>query len=134
MIKIYCLIEPIGNKPFYVGATKYRLKTRLYQHINDTAYGKDYLISEKYPPLPAAKRAILIQQLIKEGFKPQIQTLLEVEKCAVNHYESFFYRMFVGQGYNMLQEPRRFVYQTMKSGPTNKCLSLVAINTLNIIW
>lgn len=34
-VQVYCLINPINDSPFYVGATQSELKHRLSSHIGD---------------------------------------------------------------------------------------------------
>lgn len=96
MIKIYCLIDPRNNKPFYVGATKCRLYNRLSNHINECKT----LLPEYW-----SSKHRLINEIKESGNRPVIHLIYECPKYATDHYERFFFNMLKGQGFDLLQNP-----------------------------
>lgn len=100
--KIYCLIDPRTNNPFYVGATSVGEKKRLSIHINDdfgyckTGYGKE--------------RYRFIQEIISAGYKPLISVLTQVTFSEVDKSESFFYHKLIKEGHTLIQS-NSFHYQ-----------------------
>jgi hypothetical protein len=96
---IYCLINPIDGKPFYVGATRNDLKVRLSEHISCRLYHGGFL----------KQRMKLIRKIIKKGMKPEIKLLKTVVKN-VDYHEAFFYRKLKRQGFELLQRHDRFFY------------------------
>jgi hypothetical protein len=106
MIKIYCLVNPITNKPFYVGATKVALKTRLYAHIHEA---KTFRIN-KYSPQLSCKKHFLIKGLIESNSPPVIDLLYISPLLAIEYYETFFYKMLINQGFELFNSPSQFNY------------------------
>lgn len=108
MIKIYCLADPRNDKPFYVGATNGKLSVRLSSHIT-TAF--DYVM---HPPFMnntiSAKKHRLIFDIITNGFRPLIIELQTIDRLQANHFEEFYYRMFMGRGFEMYQVEHGFKY------------------------
>lgn len=94
MIHIYCLIDPRNKTPFYVGATKASIYVRLSNHINEC---KTYL------PHYWSKKQQRINDILLSGNRPKTKLL---HKCSIHeteHYELFFYEMFIQQGFELLQ-------------------------------
>lgn len=114
MIRIYCLVDPRNDKPFYVGATNGPLNKRLSGHIKAA---KDYRLSpwlQMYPPI-SSKKAALIMDILASNTKPSIRELIIIPKIATNDYEKFFYEMFETQGFKMLQLKSAFYYYEAKT-------------------
>lgn len=105
MYKIYCLVDPRDNKPFYVGATKRKLNLRLTGHIQDIRC---------FRPDDMSAKKILITSILKEGLRPIIRLLVETEKDYVDTYERMFYDILTKQGFNLLQSANKFNYQQQK--------------------
>lgn len=103
MINIYCLVNSVDNKPFYVGATKLKIENRLRSHVWETKS----LFS------PTNQKQLFIKKLLSEGHKPIIHLLQIVTINDVNHYEEFFYIMLKRQGFNLLQLPSAFSYKQL---------------------
>ena len=104
MIKIYCLVDPITHKPFYVGATRRSLKDRLYSHIVgrfDPSYIKSL----------SSRRNKLIREIIEAGQTPLIYCLIIVPSDICDLFEREYYNLFLSQGIELLQHKHRFTYQ-----------------------
>lgn len=76
MIKIYVLINPVNNQPFYVGSTKRELIERLNQHMGN---------SSLYPnannqKTPSGWRNIYIQAILSDNGKPEIKL---IDECGI---------------------------------------------------
>jgi hypothetical protein len=108
MIQIYCLFDPTTGHPFYVGATSYRLNIRLANHINER---------NVYSRRAWSRKMLFIDGLMCAGNRPKIRLLYLANIDTVDHYEEFFHRLFVGQGFTMLQKPHAFSYKsTLRNG------------------
>jgi hypothetical protein len=67
-VKIYALIDPRNKTPFYVGATKLSLRTRLRCHLSDAKkYNKSGDI--------CLKRVKKIKSILNKGLLPVIELL-----------------------------------------------------------
>ena len=108
MIKIYCLVDPRNNKPFYIGATRLSLSTRVSGHVH---IARQYMthMPFRHNTLSARKHSI-IYGLWKAGKRPKIIQLALIHKEAANHYEQFFYLTLRGQGYTLYQLSSAFNY------------------------
>lgn len=106
MIKVYCLVDPRNNKPFYVGATKILLKNRLSNHIHEA---RVFMVN-KYSPQYSCNKHFLIQELVAYGLRPRIDLLYISPLLAVEHYEAFFHNVLVGQGFNIHNSTSQFNY------------------------
>lgn len=131
MINIYCLINPINNKPFYVGATKGRLSYRLYCHVKESAN----------PLYNHTMKAIVINEIIDRGYKVKIDLLLSCHLTASDFYEKFFYDMLLMQGYSLVNYPSQFFYYSQRTNTRKGRYSCPKIyqkiffkNTCIIIW
>jgi hypothetical protein len=100
-INIYCLIDPRNNKPFYVGATESNIKHRLSNHISEVkTYSKDYW-SDKIK---------LIKEIMQDNKRPVVMLLCVCDISSVDHYEAFYYNLFISQGYELLQRAQGLSY------------------------
>lgn len=108
MIKIYCLVDPRNNLPFYVGATKIPLKSRLSGHIHEARVFRPNKYIQYYP-LTYYKH-ILINEIISCGIRPRIDLLYISSLIAVEHYEQFFYTMLKNQGFKLFNLESQFNY------------------------
>lgn len=95
MITIYCLVNPITNRPFYVGATKSNLSARLSAHINE---------SKAILPIYWNRKNYLINYIISLNKRPIITPLHKCALFEVDHYEQLFYNVLTQQGFKLLQE------------------------------
>lgn len=102
MINIYCLIHPDTRRPFYVGATMHSITLRLSSHIGEVNIYHMKYWNDKHR---------YIYSIIQDGNKPKIRLLKAVPLNEADHYEEFFYKMFIKQGYTLLQASRRFNYK-----------------------
>lgn len=108
MILIYCLVNPLNNQPFYVGATKSSLKTRLAGHIHDA---KSYCSSPPFfTDTISGKKHRLILHILDNSYSPLIIKLAEVDIFSVDFYESFYFQHLKKQGFALLQLPSAFQY------------------------
>lgn len=104
-VKIYCLIDPRTDKPFYVGSTKMKLNHRLNMHCASLWY---------YPGKKVvAKRHAFITKMKKAGFRPIIKLLREVDFNKVDWNERYFYNKYLKSGFKLLQSCQ-FEYQKNK--------------------
>lgn len=87
MIKIYTLSHPITNEIRYIGKTKYTLEERLAKHL--ITYERNH-------------RANWIRSLIKEGLKPVIELLEEVEESQWINCEKYWISQFKVWGFRLL--------------------------------
>lgn len=115
MVTIYCLVDPRNDKPFYVGATRSKLNTRLSHHLltarENIKYQNPYDLNSI-----ALSKAFLIQEIIRiTNKRPRIIKLLTVQSIEVNHYEKFFYQMFLAQGFILLQTSTAFGYHEART-------------------
>jgi hypothetical protein len=100
MIKVYCLINPLTGNPFYVGATKGRLSTRLSQHIGEAMGVNTYYIRSISDD---KKDLIRIAMYYQE--RPTAKLLYSSDSLFdAGYYEEFFYNLFTLQGYTLLQK------------------------------
>jgi hypothetical protein len=115
MVSIYCLVDPRNNQPFYVGATRNKLNIRLCGHLNTAKetikYNNPYNQDKT-----ALNKALLIFDIMRTaGKRPRIIKLLSVQSIEANHYEEFFYSMFLTQGFRLLQQPTAFSYHEART-------------------
>jgi len=111
MITIYCLVDPRTNSPFYIGATKVKLKNRLSAHIHEAAV---FRTNNYAMPFTAYKKHFLIQELTKLNIKPKIEWLYTCTINNVDHYEPFFYNVLISQGFELFNFPHNFNYSKYK--------------------
>lgn len=95
--KIYCLKNSQTGAPFYVGATQESLEKRLSGHLTQSRNGK-------------TEKDLYIRKL--GMFRPLISLLAEVDLKEVDKYEMFFFDKFLTEGNRMMQDSRKFNYQT----------------------
>jgi hypothetical protein len=133
MIYIYCLFDPRNGRPFYVGATCYRLNIRLANHINER---------NVYSRRVWSKKMQFIDGMMCAGVRPKVRLLYVSNIDTVDHYERFFHEMLVQQGYALLQKPHAFSYKnTIRNGryvskykQLRKYHGIYFKNMLIIIW
>lgn len=101
-VQIYALVNPVKQEPFYVGATISPLKTRLSQHLSRMQYT---------PGETALRRRKLINELIKKKTPPKIILLATCNENEVDHFESYYYNLFLSAGFDMIQKNNSFVYE-----------------------
>lgn len=106
MMQIYCLVDPRNNCPFYVGATKVLLTTRLSGHINEAMH----FIPNKFVLQYSHKKHYLIKELIDSDLRPRIDLLYISPLFAVEYYESFFHDMLKMQGFKLFNSTGHFNY------------------------
>jgi len=70
MIKIYKLIDPFTSEIRYIGKTKRKLVKRLWEHVNKA----------KYSTNKKSHKENWIRQVLKDGGKPKIELVTEVEE------------------------------------------------------
>ena len=104
MVKIYCLIDPRTNAPFYIGITSVTLRARLNAHIAEAAVWAPGFRGIK------AKKQKFIRSLTDNGLRPGIKCIILVNKAKASAAEAQFYSYFTGLGFQLLQAPHRFVY------------------------
>lgn len=100
--KVYCLVDPRTDKPFYIGTTYRKLSERLHGHIADskiTVYKKGTILFE---------RCTFIRDMINEGFKPVPKLLFIANMTTANLLEGYVYRYFTKLGYNLIQSDCHF--------------------------
>lgn len=114
MIKIYCLVDPRNNKPFYVGATKTLLKNRLSGHISAAFSFNENIYTAKFS---ASKKHYLIKELINSGIRPNIHQLYTCDIYSVDYYEQFFHELLVSQGFELFNSYLSFDYTKYKKIP-----------------
>lgn len=124
MINIYCLVNPLTNKPFYVGATKGTLHGRLSGHIHE---------SKTFIPKHWDRKHTLINEIIVCGSKPQIKLLFITPIYSAEYYELFFFHVLINQGFELLQSPPERYARKRLLGPDNKC-NYVKMNGLITIY
>ena len=106
MIYIYCLVNPVNSIPFYVGATKVSINTRLSYHIHE---------SKHILPQYRDKKHTFISNLLSTGIRPTARLLYITTLYGAEYYELFFYNMLIKYGFTLLQ--------TEPSGYTKKLIS-----------
>lgn len=99
-VKIYCLVDPRTERPFYVGATSRELKYRLNEHIK-----------EELDRGIRGKKAELIKQILTAGYLPQIKLIKEVKYDDVDKCEAFYIKKFIRNGFELFQIHDRCTYK-----------------------
>jgi predicted GIY-YIG superfamily endonuclease len=99
LISIYALVNPFNDNIFYIGASV-NPKSRLSGHINKKKYS--------YCGCPEWFKIILIEDIIKQGKKPIVVTLKEIQKEDAAYWEEYYYRLFVFYGFELYQFPSYF--------------------------
>lgn len=85
-VKIYYLLNPITNKPFYIGATKGELRTRLLGHMNCTMN---------------KNKTTIIKSIRASGLKPSIHLIEEVDVSIAGQKEIFYCNLFSNLGFDL---------------------------------
>lgn len=112
MIAIYCLVNPITDIPFYVGATSRPVHVRL----------KEHSISYPNSDFP---RYQLITCLINGGHPPRLVVLIEIDsEAGAIFYERFFYALFINYGYRMLQSAEMLTYSKKRTKKRNNSANI----------
>lgn len=113
-VKIYALIDPRFEVPFYVGATQLELKIRVAQHIS---YAKErvHKKSDSY------KRDSLINEILSERKRVKIVLLEMVAIKDASKVEKKYYLKYKKDGYQIYQSAHSFTY-TQNSATRNKTL------------
>lgn len=100
-IKIYCLVDPRNNRIFYVGATACKLKVRLSAHCHVPGFSVGAILKKKQK---------LITEIAKEKARPLIVELKVVDFLEVDYWEQYYYYLFKGYGFELLQAEYQFQY------------------------
>ena len=88
MVKIYALINPITDKVFYIGKTNRTLCRRLSEHLNFSKKENGY-------------KNNTIKKILKEGKKPIIKLIEEVDLDNWAEREKFYINDYRDKGYNL---------------------------------
>jgi hypothetical protein len=130
MIKIYCLVDPFTEIPFYVGATKLPLKQRLKQHIQLSLKYKEWMncTHNELKHFPLQRRSVFINLLLNSNREPNIIELFQCSALAANYYEKFFYCFLQKSGFYLHQDNMRFNYNSVNIRHSNRCKSLILFN------
>lgn len=115
MVNIYCLIDPRTSNPFYVGATSNSLPSRLSAHILEAKQWSS--LREVFQHGPSRQKQLTIILLLYIKQKPQIVKLAHVHAKEADHYEKFFYEMFIHQGFELHQKATAFHYYASYANP-----------------
>lgn len=133
MYRVYCLIDPLDKKPFYVGATATPLTARLSGHINEV---KTYCWQR-------SEKILHIENILKSNRRPKVRLLIIATLHSVDHYEKFFYDLLIKQGFTLLQKKTAFTYsKKVKTLSANKAhyqqvkkyMQLRYKNIIILIW
>lgn len=108
-IKIYCLVNPVNEYPFYVGATNGNLNVRLSAHLSEVAGDLFY-----YWFSPPGLKHYVLREFIDRGIKPTIVLLHTCTIHDVDYYERFFYNLLISQGFLLTNDTTRFYYKNQK--------------------
>lgn len=107
---IYALINPLNSEPFYVGATRLKIRDRLMAHVylsrQDMYWAKPESISIIY------HRHLLIRNIELSGLSPYIILLNQCNAESVDEMEHFYYNKMIEYGAVLIQSLYRFVYQS----------------------
>lgn len=109
-VYIYCLIDPMDNKPFYVGSTE-NIKQRINGHL--------FSISECHQS-KWSKKTKKISDIIESGHNLTYSILHIADNFTRDHYEYIFYSILKSQGFNLLQKPVFCTSKVIKGKKTNK--------------
>ena len=114
MITIYCLLHPVTNIPFYIGATKSALNIRLMQHVNAAKkQHKDWdgCHDDILRQFPHKRKNVFIKNIINvNNKKPIIKPLLQCNKNMADYYEKLAFNSLILTSYGIYQETKRFHY------------------------
>lgn len=108
MIKIYCLVDPRNNRPFYVGATKVLLKERLSGHISDTT-SYTYVL-KNCPDKRHGKKHDIVMAILESNQRPRIDLLYCCDIHCAEFYERFFFEALTYQGFQIVNYQRNINY------------------------
>jgi len=109
MVKIYCLIDPRTDLPFYVGATKSNLRVRLNSHIAEAT-----IWQPNFTGVLASKKAF-INDILSDGLRPIIKYLILVNTEKAANFELLFYNYFTSIGLQLFQDKSRFIYNSINA-------------------
>jgi hypothetical protein len=103
-ITIYCLINPLTNEPFYVGATVNPLQVRLSEHLfSSTCHGGFQ-----------QQRHDMMARIMKKKMRPVIFPLVVTTEKRVDYYEEYYYKRYTRMGFKLLQRNDKFSYSKDK--------------------
>jgi len=114
MYNIYCLVNSLDNKPFYVGVTVLKIHLRLCGHLSEL---------KTYPVCNYNQKMTFIADIIANGGKIRTRLLKTVPLHEVDYYEQFFYNMLLGQGFTLINRPTSFCYSKKRLTDKNKVLN-----------
>jgi hypothetical protein len=103
LCKIYCLINPIDNAPFYVGSTIGDIKVRI-QSNKDNCLPAIYQTASKH----MKERGKLIDKILKQGLKIEYSVLFIVDISLRDFTEKAAYEILTEIGYKLLQHENAF--------------------------
>lgn len=116
---IYCLINPIDNNVFYVGATIFPIAKRCQQHISEAKK------SRYHPPFKSGTaKNNCINSILHHGFVPEFKLLESAEYSKGQERENWWYNEMVRQGNILLQDEYKLNYSSREtlSDPDRKIL------------
>jgi hypothetical protein len=97
---IYGLLNPKDNSVFYIGVTIGKLNNRLSEHCSEKGYS---VVSGK-----TADKEALIKELKKEGYRPSIFLIEEVDIFESERAERDAYLKYKRMGYVLIQSEKQF--------------------------
>lgn len=106
---IYCLINPIDNNVFYVGATVSSVAKRCQQHISEARRA-----SAEPPITPLYVRYNCINSIIYNGFLPEFKLLEAVPYDNGQEREVWWYNEMIRRGNKLFQDEYKLNYSSRK--------------------
>lgn len=101
MVKIYALINPFNNEPFYVGRTE-SLDYRITMHSSDFMRR----VNTSRTPTYSIKRDAIIKSIRDAGLKLNSIVLIVCPKKAAPICEQYIYDLLTKNGYELLQRKK----------------------------
>lgn len=107
-IKIYALVDPETNEPFYVGSTKGELEIRLRYHVWEARAMPETRKGEQSTKDKKNK----IKSILSKNKNVSIICLYKCSQSDSRHFEQYFYELFKNGGLELLQSNNRFFRAT----------------------
>lgn len=106
MVKIYWLVDTRTDTPFYVGATVSNERSRLCGHIRgDSTMVQGGVAMERYE---------FIQDMMLEGFRPEIFVVKTVPFNEADYWESLYFRELTKRGFKLFQSENFYYQKTVR--------------------
>lgn len=116
MVRIYILVDPRNNTPFYVGASRASIYYLTIRHMSDLYFTKK--------PLPddiVRLRKNILFEIRKAKMEVTILTLELCNKEEANKRERFYYDRLTELGYQLFNDKTKFHYHAdRKKKPQQK--------------